>query len=132
MEVTMATVTLNDSILSSIKGLMPNAGIPADYTVFDTELIGNINAELSVLSQLGVGKVDEVFYITGSGELWSDFIEDPELLSLIPMYIALRVRTIFDPPKSQIVMEAFNERSKELSFRIQDAAKRCNKKKDLE
>lgn len=124
----MATVMMNDSILSSIKMLMPNAGIPADYNVFDTELIGNINAELAVLSQLGVGKVDQIFFISGSGELWSDFIDNPEYLALIPMYIALRVRVIFDPPKSSIVMEAFNKRSDELSFRIQDVSRRCRRK----
>lgn len=124
----MATIGFDDSILASIKGLMPNSGIPQDYTMFDTELIGNINSELAVLSQLGLGKTDEVFYITGTNEIWSDFIDSTELLGLIPLYIALRVKLIFDPPKSATVMDATNERAKELSFRIQDAAKRANRK----
>lgn len=130
MEVTMATIGFDDSILSSIKRLMPNSGIPEDYEIFDQELIGDINAELSVLSQIGVGKTNEVFFITGTGETWSDFLPSTELLNLVPMYVALRVKTIFDPPKSSTVMDAINKRSEELSFRIQDAAKRANKKEE--
>jgi hypothetical protein len=130
MEVTMATIGFDDSILASIKGLMPNSGIPDDYVIFDTELIGNINSELSVLTQIGVGKTDEVFYITGTGETWGDFLSSAELLNLVPLYVALRVKVIFDPPKSTAAMDAINERAKELSFRIQDAAKRNNKKEE--
>lgn len=123
----MATVGFDDSILSSIKTLMPNSAIPQDYAVFDTEIIGLINSELAVISQLGVGKTNEVFSISGTSEVWSDFIDNTELLNLVAMYIAIRVKITFDPPQSTVVMDALNKRSDELSFRIQDAAKRYNK-----
>lgn len=126
----MATVGFNDSILASIKGLMPKTGIPEGYTVFDDEIIGDINAELAVLSQVGVGKTNEVFVISGSGETWGDYLDNAELLSLVPMYVALRVKLLFDTPSSSIVLEAIKERSKEMEFRIQDAAKRYNKTKE--
>lgn len=120
----MATIGFDDSILSSVKSMMPNSGIPQDYQVFDTELIGLINSELAVLSQIGIGKSNEVFVITGSSEVWSDFLKEDELVSLVAMYLAIRVKIIFDPPKSSIVMESLNERAKELTFRIEDAARR--------
>lgn len=120
----MATVGLDDSILSSVKTLMPNSGIPQDYAVFDQEIIGLINSELAVLSQLGIGKSNEVFSITGTGEVWSDFLNSTELVSLVAMYIAIRVKIIFDPPSSSIVMDSLNKRADELSFRIYDAARR--------
>lgn len=123
----MATVGFDDSILSSIKTLMPNSAIPQDYSVFDTEIIGLINSELAIISQLGVGKTNEVFSISGTSEVWSDFIDNTELLNLVAMYIAIRVKITFDPPQSTVVMDALNKRSDELSFRIQDAAKRYNK-----
>jgi hypothetical protein len=105
---------------------MPNSGIPADYNVFDTELIGDVNSELAVISQLGVGDPNEVFYITGTGETWGDFLQSPELLNIVPLYMAIRVKILFDPPKSSIVMDSLNERARELSFRLQDAAKRAS------
>lgn len=126
----MATIHYSDSILASIKGLMPKTGIPQEYTVFDNELIGNINAELAVLSSLGVGKTNSSFSITGSGETWGDFIDDDELLNLIPMYVADRVKLIFDTPSSSIVLEMIKQRSAEYSFYIQDAAKRYKTKKE--
>lgn len=126
----MATISYNDSILSSIKKLMPGSSIPEEYTIFDDELILDINTELAILSQIGVGKLDSVFVITGTGELWSDFIDDPELLSLIPSYIAHRVKMVFDPPKSSIVMEQLKDKSKELEFRIMDGAWRHRRRQE--
>lgn len=120
----MATVGLDDSILSSVKTLMPNSGIPQDYAVFDNEIIGLINSELAVLSQLGIGNSNEVFSITGTGEVWSDFLNSTELVGLVAMYVAIRVKVIFDPPSSSIVMDSLNKRADELSFRITDAARR--------
>lgn len=124
----MASVGIDDSILSSVKSLMPNSAIPQDYEVFDAEILGLINSELAVLHQLGVGKPDgNTFTVEGTGEVWSDFVNNAEEVSLIMSYMAIRVKMIFDPPKSQIVMDSLNKRSEELSFRIQDAAKRHNK-----
>lgn len=126
----MATIGNNDSILASIKRLMPNSSIPENYEVFDNELIANINVELATLQQLGVGDLDTAFVVTGYAETWEDLIDDPELLSLIPQYVALRVKTIFDTPKSTTVVEALKEKSKELEFRIMDASRRYQKRKE--
>lgn len=126
----MATIGNSDSILASIKRLMPNSSIPENYEVFDNELIADINVELATLQQLGVGDLDTAFVVTGYAETWEDLIDDPELLSLIPQYVALRVKTIFDTPKSTTVVEALKEKSKELEFRIMDASRRYQKRKE--
>ena len=126
----MAIIENSDSILASIKRLMPNSSIPENYEVFDNELIADINVELATLQQLGVGDLDTAFVVTGYSETWSDLIDDPELLSLIPQYVALRVKTIFDTPKSTTVVEALKEKSKELEFRIMDASRRYQKRKE--
>lgn len=121
------TIKFNDSILASVKSLMPKTGIPGDYTVFDDELIGDINGQLAMLSQLGIGKTNEVFSISGTDETWGDFLDHEELLSLVPMYVALRVKLLFDTPSSSLVIDVIKEEAKEYSFRIQDAARRYRK-----
>ena len=123
----MTQIGLDDSILSSVKSIMPNSTIPQDYTVFDTELMGYINAELAVISQLGIGDPEDVFMISGTGETWSDFLDNTEEINLVALYIAIRVKMMFDPPKSQIVMDKLTKQSEEYAFRIQDAARRHKK-----
>jgi dihydropteroate synthase len=119
-----------DSILASVKQSMPNSGVPEDYTVFDQEIIMDINMALAQLSQIGVGEVNTVFQISGSGETWGDYIDDPELLSLIPPYVAIVVRSLFDPSKSSIIKDTLNEQLKQLEFRINDVCRRIEKRKE--
>lgn len=126
----MGIITQDDSILASIKRTMPNSSIPEDYDVYDQELLTDINTELAILQQLGVGPLDTVFVVTGTGETWRDFVDDPELLSLIPQYVALRVKMIFDTSKSSTAVEQQKDKSKELEFRIMDAARRYQRRKE--
>lgn len=124
------TYNMADSILSSIKQAMPNSGVPEDYTVFDNEIIMDINMVLATLKQLGVGPVDQTFQISGTGETWGDFLDDDELLALVPSYIAIKVRMLFDPVKSSIVKEQLDNFAKELEFRINDVCRRYHKRKE--
>lgn len=119
-----------DSILASVKQSMPNSGVPEDYTVFDQEIIMDINMALAQLSQIGVGEVNTVFQISGTGETWGDYIDDPELLSLIPPYVAIVTRSLFDPTKSSIIKDTLNEQAKQLEFRINDVCRRIEKRKE--
>lgn len=109
---------------------MPNTSIPQDYNVFDEELMAYINAVLATLQQLGVGELDTVFVITGYGEAWSDYIDDPELLSLIPVYVGYRVKMMFDAPKSSTTVEAYKGEISQFEFRIMDAARRYRRRKE--
>lgn len=119
-----------DSILASVKNTMPNSTIPQDYTVFDQELITLINAELARLQQLGVGPLDEIFTITGYTEVWSDIVDDRELCALMPIWVSIRVKSVWDPSNSSVVSQALSDRLKELEFSIRDAARRYRRREE--
>lgn len=105
---------MNDSILDTIKQLL---GIQSDYTAFDTDIIVHINSAFMALNQLGVGPT-ECFSIDGSGENWAEFVDKSIDLEAVKTYIYLKVRTIFDPPSSSVVMEAMNKNISELEWRL--------------
>lgn len=126
----MATAKSNDSILASIKRQMPGSSVPEDYQIYDDELMADINAEFAELQQLGVGDLDTMFEITGYSETWGDYIDDPELLALVPQYIAFQVKMMFDTPKNSNVVESLNGTIKRMEFRIMDAARRYQKRKE--
>lgn len=105
---------MDDSILNTIKKLF---GPEATYDAFDTDLIIHINTYLRVLNQLGVGVQN--FRITGADEIWEDFLgENEALLDEVKTYLYLRVKTVFDPPSSSIVMNAIKEQVDELTWRL--------------
>ena len=109
---------------------MPNSTVPQNYTVFDQELITLINAELARLQQLGVGPLDEVFTITGYNEVWSDIVDDKELCALMPIWVSIRVKSVWDPSNSSVVSQALSDRLKELEFSIRDAARRYRRREE--
>ena len=119
-----------DSILASVKNTMPNSTVPQDYTVFDQELITLINAELARLQQLGVGPLDEVFTITGYNEVWGDIVDDRELCALMPIWVSIRVKSVWDSSNSSVVSQVLSERVKELEFSIMDAARRYRRREE--
>ena len=49
---------------------------------------------------------------------WSDFISDKKEAISVKTYVYLKVKKVFDPPLSSIVMEAMNENIKELEWRL--------------
>lgn len=107
-----------ESILNSIKKLF---GPEGSYDAFDNDLILHINTYLRVLNQLGVG--EENFRIADDTATWNDFLgENEELLDEVKTYIYLRVKVVFDPPASSIVMNAINEQVNELTWRLRVAA----------
>ena len=104
----------NTSILMSIKQLM---NVELDDDAFDTQIGMLINGEFMTLRQLGIGPKGG-FQITDADTKWSDFSDDPELIESVKLYVALRVRLIFDPPASSVVSDAINNRISELQFRL--------------
>lgn len=103
-----------ESILTSIKKML---GIDASYTHFDADIIMHINSVFMILSQLGVGP-KEGFAINDEFAVWSDFISDSVKLNSVKTYVFLRVKLLFDPPLSNIVVESMNRAANELEFRI--------------
>lgn len=103
-----------DSILTSIKKLL---GIEASYEHFDSDLIMHINSVFMILTQLGVGP-PEGFTIEDSSATWDDYVSDPTKLQSVKSYIYLKVKLLFDPPLSGIVVEAMNRMISELEWRL--------------
>lgn len=107
-----------ESILTSIKLLL---GITEDYDYFDAQIITHINSVFMILTQLGVGP-PEGFIINDKSNTWNEFIPDGKSLELVKSYVHLKVRTLFDPPSSSVVMESTNRMINEFEWRLNAAA----------
>lgn len=104
----------SESILNSIKKLL---GIAYNYTAFDDDIMIHINSVFMILNQVGLGP-DKGFKITGTNEIWSDYISDDDNLEAIKTYIYLKVKIVFDPPLNSTVMEAHKQYISELEWRL--------------
>ena len=114
---------MQDSILMTIRKLV--CGDPyADH--FDTDLLVHINACFSILNQLGVGP-SEGFRINDEYATWNEFISDDENLELVKSYMVMKVKLLFDPPQSSIVMEATNRMISEAEWRLNVAVESSGK-----
>ena len=107
-----------ESILTSIKKLL---GIAEDYEHFDQDIILHINSVLAILTQLGVGPATG-FSIADKSTKWSEFISNKLYYEPVKTYVYLKVKLLFDPPQSSIVLEATNRMISELEFRLNAAA----------
>lgn len=108
-----------ESILTSIKKLL---GITEDYDHFDTDIIIHINSVFMILSQLGVGP-DKGFSISDKFKTWSEFLpESDPRFEAVKSYMYLKVKILFDPPQSSIVMESMNRMIYEYEWRLNIAA----------
>ena len=103
-----------DSILVTVKKIL---NVPAEEQAFDTDLVLLINSEFMVLKQLGIGP-ENGFSISDYDTTWYDYTKDKDLIDTLKIYVALRVRMIFDPPASSIVADAINSRINECQWRL--------------
>ena len=107
-----------ESILTSIKKLL---GIAEDYEHFDQDIVMHINTVFTILTQLGVGPATG-FSIADKSTKWSEFISNKLYYEPVKTYVYLKVKLLFDPPQSSIVLEATNRMIGELEFRLNAAA----------
>lgn len=106
---------MEDSILKSTKKIL---GLDPEYTVFDLDIITHINSVFSTLAQLGVGPVNG-FMIEDDEAVWSDFIDPVNLkYNNVKTYMYLKVRQWFDPPQTSYLLNALNEQSLQLEWRL--------------
>lgn len=105
-----------DSILDSVK---KKCGMdPETMHEFDADLIDAINAELNVLTQLGIGP-NTGFVIHGSSEVWSDFLQDDVRLYMAKTCVTDRCRLIFDSSSmTGSAIQMIQERIKEFEWRL--------------
>lgn len=102
-----------DSILDSIKKLL---GIQPEYRAFDEDLIIHINTVFAVLNQIGIGP-PEGFFIVDETTNWDEYMTDINQAS-VRTYVYLKVRLLFDPPGSGILVDSINRMLSELEWRL--------------
>lgn len=105
---------MEQSILNSTKKIL---GVPANYTVFDLDIITHINTAFSTLTQLGVGPAHG-FMINDETEVWQDFMGEDLEYNSVKSYVFLRVRQLFDPPQTSYLISAVEKQIQELEWRL--------------
>lgn len=110
---------LQNSILKDVR---ESLSLSAEDTSFDAELKMHINACISKLNQNGVGNI-----ITVTDELstWEDLmdatkVEGNKYFQLVPLYIMLSTKVIFDPPPPSTV-EYYTNNVNEILWRLKNA-----------
>ena len=103
----------SESILTSIKLLL---GVMEDYEHYDTDIIIHINTVFMILRQIGVGP-EEGFSIKDKTTTWDEYVSMDKIEG-VKTYVYLKVKLIFDPPSSSILLEAMNQTIKELECRL--------------
>ena len=102
-----------ESILDSIKKLL---GIQPEYRAFDEDLIIHINTVFIILNQINIGP-EEGFMIVDGSESWDDFVKGINE-TMVKTYIYLKVRLMFDPPTSGVLVDSMNGMISELEWRL--------------
>lgn len=107
---------MDTSILRNTKKIL---GIAIDDDSFDTDIVLQINAAFSILSQMGIGPRGG-FSIEDEEAQWEDFIltNDPTVLDLVKTCIFLRVRLVFDPPGTSFQLNALERQLTEHEWRL--------------
>lgn len=103
----------NSNILKSIKKML---GIQSEYDVFDQDILIHINTAFSMLNQLNIGPEDGVY--VDSESTWDVVLGDNNNLTMIKTFVYLKVKLIFDPPSSSIIIDSINRTLGELEFRL--------------
>lgn len=104
-----------ESILTSIKKLL---GITEDYEHFDSDIIMHINSVFMVLNQIGIGPKNG-FSINDKFKTWDEFMDVTNAgFEAVKSYVYLKVKLLFDPPASSIVVESMNRVIAEYEWRL--------------
>lgn len=109
---------LTDSILVHIRD---SVGLTKDNKEFDTELLNHINMSIGKLNQNGIGKS---IIVKDDKTTWADLLSPDirgfESIGMIPTFVSLNVKLLFDPPPPSSV--EFHTRSvDELLWRLKIA-----------
>ena len=83
--------------------------------MFDEDLIIHINTVFAVLNQIGIGP-QEGFFID-EATYWDEYISDINQ-AIVRTYVYLKVRLLFDPPGSGILVDNINRMISELEWRL--------------
>lgn len=112
----MYTSILGDAKLSL--GLNPDE--PDEF--FDPLIIGEANAAIARLTQIGLGKLGD-FIVEDSTDTWADYLamDSGYLLPFAKSYVQKRVKLNVDPPQSGSLSSSLEQEIDKLEFNIQTA-----------
>lgn len=111
---------MEQSILKSVRKYV---GVGIDDPSFDSDLIDAINAEFSILNDLGIGPVIG-FAIEDDATEWSEFLDvdgdeaKKVWLSKVKMAVNLRTRLLFDPPAQSFHLTSLQSQLAEQEWRL--------------
>lgn len=110
-------IEFEQPILSTIK---KNLGVGDDYDIFDRDIITAVNLALFELEQLFGFATVSTFTIETGEETWGDYVSKEmfDTFSMLPAYISLKARLIFDPPNNNFAVEAIERQLARMEFRI--------------
>lgn len=107
-------VIMELNVMNSVKVL---CGISKQDYSFDEELLMHTNAVIFGLSQIVDSDVVKPINIT-TKTMWCDILEDSDFADNVRSYIGMKVKSMFDPPASSVVVEALNKHINEMEWRI--------------
>lgn len=98
-------------------------GLPEEHSDFEDEVKLHISASLTVLNQNGIGVIP--FSLTDSST-WDDFFDESQVLgnevkALVPTYVFIKTKLLFDPPSQLSTAEFYKEYTNELLWRLNAA-----------
>ena len=102
------------SILDDTKQL---CGIEPDYDHYDLDIMMHINSVFATLNQLGIGPPDG-FEISGNVETWDDFLAGNKKFNSVRTYLALKVKSLFDPPTTSFHISAMEDQLQQFEWRL--------------
>lgn len=88
----------------------------ADDDFFDPTFIMHINSAFLELMDIGV--LDTEFRINTGEETWNDISDNYNQLPYIREWVQIKVKTLFDPPKSSAQNEAYKSQLDRLEWRM--------------
>lgn len=109
------SIDINNSILDTVKTFV---GVDKDETVFDKELILEINSVFLELFQNGIDEL-KAFGVSDGKEKWSDINITPLIVLLnVQIYICIKVNILFDKSMSSSLVDNYNKIANEALWRI--------------
>lgn len=100
------------SILSDVK---KETGLDISDDSFDIDLTNTIDTVFGILYQIGAFEEPVEF---NKDLEWETTFTDTQIRQLAKKYIYLKVRNYFDPPSNSSLDKVYEERAKELEWRI--------------
>lgn len=117
-----------ESILHSVKQFLD---LDDSYTVYDSVLLGHINSGFNELWQLGVGDLNESFYVEDKDTIWEAFIGDHPNIQSVKTYMYFYVKLAFDPPPTGPAVAAMERHLEQIKWRLNITDPTYNPNPDL-